>query len=367
MRNVLFINGGPLDYGGISSYMMNYCQYMDPNRIHVDFVVHGMEEGPREAEAIAMGARVYHVPRKREDYKGNVSGLKELFASGNYPIVHSHLDGMNGFVLSLAKDAGVPWRISHCHNTGYLTTNPLRKMLHWSTKRKIPSVATHLFACSRQAARFFYGERLGSGEGVQVIQNAISLERYAFDPEIRKALRQQLALSEDAFVLGHVGRFEHQKNHVFLLNAFAKAKKNRQDLHLVLLGDGILRSEIEAQIHTLGIGDSVHLLGYQPDAAAYYSCFDAFVLPSRFEGLGIVLIEAQTAGLPCLASDQVPPDAGVTNCTYLPLDEGIWAEGMAGLSRQAKRDYDPAPFIRAGFEISAEAVKLQRFYEELPL
>lgn len=370
MKRVLFVCGGPLDYGGISSWMFNYITHIDPSRVQFDFAVHGLERGPREEEAEVLGAKVWHVPYKRQDYAENQAALKKIFASGAYPIVHAHLDGMNGYVLGLAKEAGVPVRISHCHNTQYLTTNPLRMLLHTATKKRIPSVATHLFACSEAAARFFYGDALVRAGRTRVIKNAIDLDRFRFDPVARADIRGQLGLAEDAFAVGHIGRFEHQKNHAFLLRAFRKLKDIRSDAVLLLAGDGVLRADIEHDISALGLDGAVRLLGYRPDADKLYSAFDAFALPSRFEGLGIVLVEAQMSGLKCLASKAVPCDAAIMDCTFLELDEQLWANALSEIStgdQSAQRAAARAAFVTAGYDIGREAQKLSDFYEELPL
>ncbi len=366
MKRVLCVNGGPLDYGGISTFLFNYLSHIDRGRVAFDFVVHGEREGPREAETEALGCRVFHVPVKSADFSGNARALSELFRSGGYRIVHAHLDAMNGYVLGLAKRAGVPVRISHCHNTQYLTTNPAAKLLHDIEKRRIPRVATHLLACSDEAAHFFYGARAVEGGRVTLVKNAVELDRFRFDAAARNALRRELGIAESAFVVGNVARFAYQKNHAFLLDAFAKLLPLRPDAVLVLAGDGELRAEIESQIERLNLADSVRLLGYRADAERLYSLFDAFALPSRFEGLGIVLVEAQLSGLPCFASRAVPSESRVTDCAFLPLDAGEWAAALAGAQLRA-RDIDRGAFAARGYDIRLEAEKLQRFYEGLPV
>lgn len=361
---VLYVTGGPLDFGGISSYMLNYVSRFDREKVEVDFAVHGMEEGPREAETEKLGCRVHHVPYKRPDYSGNRSALLNLFASGGYDAVHAHMDGMNGYVLGLAKAAGVPVRISHCHNTQFLTRNPARLLLHRLTAQRIPHVATHLLACSEPAARFLYGAKLTESGRVRLIKNAVEPAAYAFSEAARTQLRTELTL-DGRFVICHIGRFEYQKNHPFLLQAFQKLAMRRPDAVLLLVGDGADRPAIERQIAALGLETSVRLLGYRKDVAALLSASDLFVLPSHFEGLGIVLVEAQASGLPCIASDAVPRDAAVTDCTFLPIkDPGAWAAAMNRLPA-AERSMNPARFIECGYDIARETQNLQSFYEAL--
>lgn len=365
MKRVLHICGGPLDYGGISSWLLNYAARLDPNRVRVDFAVYGMEPGPREIDATRLGATVHHLPYKRLDRLSSHRALRTILTTGGYPIVHAHLDGMNGYVLALARSAGVPVRIAHCHNTDYLTRHPLRRMLHAATSRLTPLVATHLCACSEAAARFFYGERLVRAGRTRVIEDAIELDRCRFDSLTRSAIRSELNIADDTFVVGHVGRFDYQKNHAFLLQVFQALKAVRPGAILLLAGDGALRDDIEAQVRRLGLQDSVRLLGYRPDVAKIYSAFDVFVLPSRFEGLAFALVEAQAAGLPCVVSSAVPSDAGVADCAFLELDLRRWVGALAACEPRDRRAGSP-PGLLARFDITAEAARLTEFYESLP-
>jgi len=361
---VLFVSGGSLDRGGIASWMLNYAAQFDRNEVSVDFLVHGMEKGAREAEALALGAQVWHVPYRKNDPIGNRSGLKKAIAAG-YDVVHAHMDGMNAYPLNLAKRRNIPVRISHSHNTDFLTANPLKRMLHEAVRRRIPNCATHLFACSEAAGRFLYGDALYDAGNVAIVRNAIETERYRFDREERERVRGDLGL-EKRFVIGHVGRFDlRQKNQLFLLDAFSEAKKARPELALVLVGDGEDRGKIEARIHALEMERDVFLTGYRSDVPALFSAFDLFALPSRFEGLGIVLIEAQASGLCCLASDAVPSDTQITNCRYLPLsDAGAWTREFGAATDCEDRALPEGELIARGYEIRQAAQALQGFYRK---
>lgn len=360
---VLYLNGGALDYGGITTVMLNYAARMDPDKVRIDFLVHGEPTGPREQEAVDMGAKVFHAPCKRTHYWENRRAL--LSAMKGYDIVHAHMDGMNGYVLKLAKQCGVPYRISHCHNTRFLTNQPLRIWLHRRAADSIDSVATALYACSPEAGRFLYGDAPWEEGRVTIIRNAVALDRYAFSEGDRLRLRREMGL-EDRFVIGNVGRYEYQKNQGFLIDAFKETVAIRPDAVLLLAGDGSDRPMLEEKIRVLGLTESVRLLGYRKDIDALLSAMDLFVLPSRFEGLGIVLIEAQACGLSCLASDQVPPDTRVTQCRYLSLSDPVaWGRQMAQEQRKEARAVSLAPFIAAGYDIERESEKLQNRYLEM--
>ena len=364
---VLYVSGGSLDYGGISTVMLNYASRFDPAKVRVDFLVHGLASGPREEEAKALGAQIIHVPHKRDGYEKNRRALLDAFRAGGYDIVHAHMDGMNGYVLSLALRAGVPRRISHSHNTQFLTTNPLRLRLHRLTANRIPRVATDMLACSEAAGRFLYGDALFDAGRVAVVPNAIALSRFRFDAPGRERLRDALGVA-DKFVIGHIGRLDYQKNQEFLLPVLEAVRKTRPETVLLLVGDGDARAELQAEIDRRGLADGVRLLGYREDVHTLLSAFDLFALPSRFEGLGIVLIEAQRSGLPCLASAEVPRETRVTDCRYLPLDDqGAWINAITDAKpydARAREAVDDAPFAAVGYDIDREAERMQSLYLE---
>lgn len=361
---VLYVSGGSLDRGGIASWMLNYAGCFHRDRVAVDFLVHGLEPGAREAEALSLGAKVFHVPYRRNDPYGNEKNMRAAVGSG-YDVVHAHMDGMNAYPLAMAKRLGVPVRISHSHNTDFLAENPLRRAVHELARRRIPVVATHLLACSADAGRFLYGDAAMRAGSVTIVRNAIDLARYRFDDSARYSIRAELGL-EGRFVVGHIGRFDlRQKNQLFLLDAFAKAKRARGDLALVLVGDGQDRAQIEERVKKLELERDVVLTGFRADIPALLSAFDLFALPSFFEGLGIVLIEAQASGLGCLASEQVPRDTEITDCRYLPLaDPSAWAEALVRANEPSNRDLPEQALIERGYEISAAAAALGAFYEK---
>ena len=360
---VLFVSGGSLDYGGIASWMLSYAKEFDRDLVAVDFLVHGMEKGAREQEALSLGAKVIHVPYRGKNPLANQRGIEQGIAGG-YDVAHAHMDGMNAYPLEIAKRFGVPVRISHSHNTDFLTQNPLRRAVHEMARRRIPNSATHLFACSELAGRFLYGDALVEAGRVTLVRNAIDPARFAFDQSARERLRAELNAG-DRFLIGHIGRFDlRQKNQLFLLETFAKARQTRPNLLLALVGDGADRPQIEAMIHALHLENNVLLLGYRKDVGALYSAFDLFALPSLFEGLGIVLIEAQASGLGCIASDAVPRETQVGNCRYLPLENGAWADAFVGAEASKDRVISTEIFAAKGYDIHAAAKTLEQFYCE---
>lgn len=360
-ERILYVHGSTMNRGGTEAYMMNYYRQFDRERLQVDFVVHGFGEGAYDAEIEAMGGRIFHVPVRSQDPLGNLRELRKIFSSGDYRIVHAQLDTMNAWVLKVAKYCGIPVRISHSHNTAVQTGNRLKLLVNELARRQIPKVATHLFACSEPAGSWLYG-----AHPFRVIPNAIDLEKFSFDPEKRRMLRAALELAEDAVVLGHVGRFSRQKNQAFFIPLLKDLLERDSRFRLVLVGDGPDQALFRQQAKSAGVEHAVRIVDACSNVQDYYSVFDVFCLPSLFEGLGIVGLEAQANGLPCIVSDAVPAALNVSGkLLYLPIgghDAALWAEKAAELAA-LPRDPGAAEQLRAaGYEITAAAKALQDRY-----
>ena len=357
---VLYVNGGTMDRGGISSYMMNYFRHIDRNLIHIDFVVHG-DGGIYDDEIMKLKGNVFHVPTKKQSYFGNRNQIRKIILNGNYDIIHSHMDGMNGKILKWAKELGVKIRISHSHNTAYLTTNKIKLIYHEYMRKEIPKYATHLFACSRQAGEWLYG-----GRKFQVIPNAIDTNKFFFNAGKRAELRSKLGLG-DNYVIGHIGRFDiNQKNQLFLLEVFAKLLKIKSDAQLILIGDGLDRELVEDKINELELNKNVILLGEKDNVNDWLNVFDIFCFPSNFEGLGVVMIEAQANGLACVCSDKVPNEVNISgNVKFLGLNDGIndWVDNL--LEDFGRDENATKKLTISGYDINAAANKLQHLYLEM--
>lgn len=363
---ILYINGGPMSRGGIESFMMNYYRNFNREKIQIDFVVHGFEKGIYDDEIKAIGGRIYKVSVKSKNYFENIKGLRKIFNSGKYRIVHSHLDAMSFVVLKEAKRCGIPIRIAHSHNTQHLTNNKIKFILNEYARKNIGKYATHFFACSKPAAIWLFGSKIVNENKVEYIKNAIDIEKFKYDQRIRKEVRKELNL-EDSFVVGHVGRFDYQKNHKFLLDLFYELLKVRINSKLVLVGDGHLRKDIEKRITMLGIKDKVILCGVREDVHRLFNGFDVFCFPSLFEGLSITLMEAQANGLKCVTSNKVPLEANVNNLVKsLSLDSNYrkWINSI-NISDDYKRDINLEYLYKQGYAIKQESKKLQNLYYDL--
>lgn len=363
---ILYVNGGIMNRGGIESYMMSYYRNIDRKKLQVDFIVHGFERGAYDDEIESMGGKIFRVTVKSKNYLGNIRQLKKIFNSYNYKIVHSHMDAMSTVVLKVAKECGIPIRIAHSHNTQHLTNNRIKYLLNEYARKNITKYATHYFACSEPAGRWLFGDMYVDNKHVTYVKNAIPAEQYKFSDFLRRKIRTKLKIEEE-LVVGHVGRFDYQKNHIYLLEVFSRLFEIEPKSKLVLVGDGHLNDKIKQRIEELNIADNVMLLGSRKDVNELLNAFDVFVLPSLFEGLGIVLIEAQANGLKCIASNTTPREVNISgNVDFLATNKSEiddWVRLILNntiVDREINRDI----FILSGYEIKNEAKKLEELYFE---
>jgi len=354
---VLYINGGIMNRGGIESFMMNYFRYIDRKRVQIDFVVHGYEKGSYDEEIEQRGGKIYHVPTKSKHPIIYRRELKKIFSTGEYSIVHSHVDAMSCWILKMAKQCNVPVRIAHSHNTDHLTTNRVKYFINEQARKNIHKYATHCFACSEAAGKWLFGSI-----DFKVIPNAINLEKFRYDDTQREALRRELGIPADALVLGHVGRFDTQKNHVFLVRVFKEVSQINKEAVLLLIGEGWMEPQIRELARQEKLEDRVLFLGSRSDVNRLYNAMDCYVFPSLFEGLGVVLIEAQSNGLPCFVSDRVTKEVDVTHTVkFLPLNEKAWIDALVGIKQTARLDTNKE-IQNAGYDISSVAKDLEDLY-----
>lgn len=330
---ILHVVGG-MNPGGIETWLMHILRHIDRDHFQMDFLVHTTEDCLYDKQVRALGSRIIPCPNAHQPWIYAKQFNKILREYGPYDIVHSHVHHFSGYVLLLAKQAGVPVGISHSHNdtssnqaqAGFKRRLYLKLMRRW-----IDRYSTVGLGCSHQAAASFYGSDWQSDPRWQALYYGIDLTPFqaACDPV---TVRQEFAIPEAALVIGHVGRFVEQKNHQFLLEIVAEVAKRESKTRLLLIGDGSLRPEIEQQATSLGLKNRTIFAGVRPDVPRLMQAMDAFLLPSLFEGLGLVLIEAQAAGVPCIFSDVVPQEVDLIKplAQRLSLSQSAstWAEAL---------------------------------------
>lgn len=365
MIRVLHIVGG-LDAGGIETFLMSVYRQIDRSRVQFDFLVSKDERYFYSDEIESLGGRVLPVLQSRHHPKATHDRLVDLYRDENVKIVHQHLGALMTLMpLVSARDAGVPTRILHSHNafrepkTG---RDRVEAVIH-SINTHRTGVATDMFACSADAATYFGFDRCGGTW--RYMPNGIDVSRFAFDEEKRSSARAELGLSDSVFVVGNIGRFSFQKNQIFLLRSFAKVAQRCPDAKLLLVGVGPLEGEIHAEVQKLGMTDRVIFLKNRSDTERLYAAMDVFAFPSIYEGLGIVLVEAQASGLPCVISERIPREAVYgERVETVALEKGkdAWADALLGF-RGALRSERGADDTRvAGFDITDVTTSLQGFY-----
>ena len=355
---------GKMVSGGMESVVMNYYRNIDRSQIQFDFIVdEDSTHIPRE-EIESLGGRIYIVPPYQKLFQ-YIKELKKIFKENQYKIVHSHLNSLSVFPLYAAKKAKVPIRIAHSHSTSTKDKREWKRNILKNILKLFSKVnANYFFACTTYAGEWLFGNKIVNDEKFMIVNNAILTEKFEHNEEVRKELRKNLNL-EEKFVLGHIGRFMHQKNHNFLIDIFEKVHQKCPESVLLLVGDGPLKEKIIQKVTLLGVTDCVQFIKSTPEVWKYYQAMDLFVFPSLYEGLGMVLVEAQIAEVPCIASSVVPEDATISNkIQYVSLEEN--AETWAKMILETKQKKGKIQYInKEKYDIKEEAKKLQNKYFEL--
>lgn len=351
--------------GGVESVVMNYYRNIDKENFQFDFICDDDSTNIPYEEIKKLGGNVILIPPYQNIIKYHIK-LKRVLKKGNYNIVHSHINTLSVFSLFAAKCAGIPIRIAHSHST--TNKKEWKKNLIKITLRPFVKVfATHYMACTEHAGRWMFGNKTFDSGKVYILNNAINLENFKFDLKIRKLKREQLNISEKCLVIGHAGRFVEQKNHRFLIDIFKKIYEQNKDCKLLLIGQGPLMEEMKSRVDLLGLKNNVCFLNQRNDLNELYNVMDVFLFPSLYEGLGMVLIEAQANGLPCVASTEVPLEAKMSDeFKFLPLSQSPekWAKIIVNISNKGRTD-NIQNISNKGYSIIDEAKKLEKKYLEV--
>lgn len=351
--------------GGVESVVMNYYRHIDRTKIQFDFICDNDSTNIPYKEIEELGGKVILIPPYQKVFKYHRE-LKKVLKDGNYKIVHSHINTLSVFSLFAAKCAGVPVRIAHSHSTTNKKEwkkNLMKLVLRPFTKL----VATDYMACTEHAGRWMFGNKEYDNGNVYLLNNAIDLGKFKFDEKLRKKIRKELMIDNDTIVIGHIGRFVAQKNHTFLIDVFNEYHKENKNSVLMLIGQGPLMEDIKKKVNDLELSDSVKFLGQKANVNEYYNAMDLFLFPSLYEGLGMVAIEAQTNGLACVVSSEVPKVAKVSdNFEFVSLESCIeeWISAIEKID-SCKR-FNSDEFIeKSEYNIENECEKLEKIYLEM--
>ena len=348
--------------GGVESVVMNYYRYIDKNKIQFDFICDSDSTNIPYEEIKELGGRVILVPPYQHIFKYDRE-LSKIFKENNYKIVHSHINTLSIFPLRIAKKCGIPVRIAHSHST--TNKKEWKKNLIKQILRPFSKIyATDYFACSELAGRWLFGNKEFYKGNVYILNNAIDIEKFKYDENTRKEVRKELNIADNTLVIGHIGRFVPQKNHTFLIDIFNEVHKEKPNSLLLLVGQGPLQEIIKEKVKKLGLDGSVIFLGQRKDANRLYQAMDVFVLPSLYEGLPVVGIEAQASGLFCVFSDSMTKETKVLDSSeFISLNDSldVWKEHVL-MENKLNRKNTIELMQNRGYDIEIEKEKLSEKY-----
>lgn len=355
---------GAMDMGGAEAMLMNAMRVIDREKYQFIFLcyINIDREYAYEDEVKRLGGKIVRIEDTRKSSPRRfIKSIERVIKEEKVDVVHGHADLSSAYAMIAAKKSGVRARIVHSHNAKFSAESSLpgRAFGHWA-RRTIKRDATTLIAVEEDAGQAMYGE-----SDFVVLKNGIDFERFAFDKKTRQKIRNDLGVEDDGTLVLHVGRFERAKNHEFVIDAFKSFAEKGDKATLLLIGAGSLEQMIREKIANLGLQDRVVILSNVQDVERYYSAADLFIFPSLYEGLGIVLIEAQINGLPCLASDSIESVIELSNrIERLPIsDASLWVKKMYKL-KQGRKGQKVTSGIKQ-YAVSETSEELCKIYDDL--
>lgn len=354
--------------GGVTKSVLELWKYIDRERFHFDFVT--MSDHLDFADELEEeGCKIYYLSAYAEDDIALFTKeVKDIFSNG-YDVVHLQTSWWRGFVVEeIAKEMHIPKVIIYGNNTDVhireKQSRDAARKLHFQYREMLSEdIATDFAACSEEASQWLYGSRIPKDK-IKIIPYGVALEQYKYNEDIRKKYRAELGI-ENEYVIGHVGRFVYQKNHEFLVEVFREIARTDNNVKLLLVGIGELEEKIKAKVREYKLEDKVIYTGKREDVCGLMQAMDVFAFPSRFEGFGIVLIEAQAAGLKCLTSKNIPDKARITdNIEFLELDKRTWVDSILKYRRGYVRE-DMSEIMEAkGWGMKTHAAIFEQIYLE---
>lgn len=352
--------------GGITQYALQNWEFIDKTRFQFDFATRSKSLDFAD-ELIAQGCKIHYLSCSSEENEEQfIKEVNQILDEG-YDVIHLHTSYWKGFLVEkLAVERKCPIIIVHSHSTMVEVLNEQQRIqsieVHNSYKHSLPlEYATHFTSCSNRAANWLFGEQIPR-DRIQILKNAIDISKFGYSPSIRESYRELFGL-QDCFVIGHVGRFTYSKNHIMLIEIFNEVFRKVPHARLMLVGSGELEAGIHQKIKDFELEDAVLFMGKRQDVPLLLQSMDVFLLPSLFEGLGLALIEAQTAGLKCYASLGVPEEAKITpNLKFLNNSVSEWAkhilEDVKGYSRVDMRSV----VEERGYSLEKQIKVLEKLY-----
>lgn len=384
MIKVLQLVGGGEAVGGVEKMLLNYYTYMDKSRIKFDFCFFRKSTVSTDENVInglLKDSRVYDLQLFEKNgpmagYLASINKVSSIIKENGYDIIHVNAGRPPLLICGLvaAKKAGAQHIIIHSHSTKGKSdrskvADMAYKMMFKIARPIFRKYATVLAGCSTEAAKYMFGEESVKLAKYKPIRNAIVVEPFLFNENVRHQVRNELRVSNDTLVVGHIGSFSTPKNHLFLVDVFSEIRRRKPNSKLWLAGNGNLKDEVVAHVKELGIEKDVTFLGERSDANRLYQAMDLMVFPSLWEGLSVSVVEAQTASLPVFASSNISPEHEITDCLqFIDLSKGAnyWADYIVKEMEKKTTRKDMTDQITAGgYNIEVESESLQLFYEQV--
>lgn len=355
-----------LNRNGLESRIMDIYRNIDRTQIQFDFMLHCKDNGHYGEEAELLGANLYHMPRISPLYFIKyLTELDKFFKQHReIKIVHAHLNTLSTWVLLVAKRNGVKVRIAHSRNSS-MECN-LRAIPKRISKLFINKFCTDRFACSKIAGIWLFGEKEVEKDTFHVIPNAFQIDKFVWNNNTRKSKREELRLKDDELVFVDVSRFSDQKNHVYLLKIFEEILKLNNKSKLLLVGCGENENKIKTYINQHNLNETVILLGSRTDVSEIYQASDLFLFPTKYEGFGTVVIEAQMTNLPVIAGDTIPYETKLCDSVVfksIKLDPSEWAQAAVEVVKKSIRCDNTNVLRRAGYDIREQYKWIENFYK----
>ncbi|PGA19849.1 glycosyltransferase family 1 protein [Priestia aryabhattai] len=331
---------GAMNRAGTETMLMNIYRNIDQKKVQFDFISYSQQDAHYDEEIKALGGRIIKLSKTQS--------IKEIYKAikkhGPYDVVHAHTLFHCGIATVAAFLAGVKVRISHAHTTLDNSDHFIKKIYIQLMKSMINTFSTNLLACSAGAGSYLFGERSLTKKSYSYFPNVIDYSHFLkySQPEVNRFKNKEDL--KNKVVIGHIGRFMEAKNHIFLLQIMKRILKKNPDTEMLLVGDGVLKQQIEEQAKKEGIHNSIKFMGIRKDIPTMFHSMDVFVFPSLYEGLGLVLLEAQASGLPCVVSEAIQPEAdlNIGLVSKLSLADGpdVWADKIIGQVNKKEKDTD---------------------------
>lgn len=357
------IIGGKVHSGGKKNLIMEYYRHIDRTKVQFDFICDSDSNSIPDDEIKALGGRVYRIT-PYEHIWGNMRDMYRLFKQNKYDVVHAWNSMMNLFPMVVAKAAGIKVRISE--SLSMANKGEKKTYIKYALRPFSSICANYYMSCGVDCGVFQFGQKAYDGGRIAIFKTVINAEANAFDPVLRNETRKKFGW-EETVVYGFIGRYMMQKNPVFLMDIYGAIAKKQPEAHFVTIGFGEMEDAMMSRAKELGFYERLENLGRREDIKQFYNAFDAFLLPSLYEGLPVVGLESQAGGLPIFFSSEITPEAKACDtATFIDLKESadVWADIIIKKVKENMpvRKSNAQAIIDAHFDSKAESERLMKYY-----